>query len=974
VKRLLVVLEKSGDLLEPHTNQPFLIQGSDLVWIVRSGKLDIFLVSIVNGEVAGARRHLVRVEEGHPVFGMSLVDPCGVGILAVATPGTQLLCLPQSRLRELGRSLDPALAADAFSLVEDWISRLGAVAAGAPPPQFFSELKAGATLEVANEAKPIRPVDGIVWIEHLQGSSRFLNRPEIDAIGNGRCFPVSWNGWLQPEPQSRILSLPTEEWSRRDTDWQSLQAFHRTFVQCLVLARRAQEDKHRKRLQVQADSEAALIRGAVRALAWPLQERGGAPVPDEVGPRNPVLLACEAVGQYLGLKIIPSPEIRSGAKLRDPVASIARASSLRHRVVALKGKWWVDGEGPLVAFRDSDNRPLALLPGPRKGYNLYDPVEDTTIRVTAPVALGLNAFAYSFYQPLPNRKLSFRDLLTFGLRASRRELTTIVLLGVGGGLLGLVLPIATGIIFNSFIPNAERKQLLQMSAFLVIAALAGSMFALTRSSAALRLEGKLGASVQAAVWDRLLRLPVRFFRLYTSGDLAERSLGIEYILRMLTGSTLSSILSGVFSIFSFLLLFYFSWQLAVTAAGLMLVAFAVSAVCAVSQVRYQRRIFRLRGRIAGMLLQFADNIAKLHVSGTEPRAFAAWAREFAEQKELSVRAQNVTNYLTVFNSAFPVLSLAVIFSYAAHLMGQPLLHALTTGTFLAFLAAFIQFQSATLQLNSAVESVLGIVPLYERVAPIFESVPEVDEAKKHPGELSGALEISHLSFRYHPEAPLVLRDLSFAVRPGQFVAIVGPSGSGKSTLLRLLLGFEKPDSGAIYYDREDLAGLDIQAVRRQIGVVIQNARLGAGTIFESIVGSAPLTLADAWEAARMAGFDEDIHKMPMGMHTFISEGGTNLSGGQCQRLHIARAIVKKPRLFFFDEATSALDNQTQSVVSRSLEALQATRIVIAHRLSTIINAERILVIEKGTLVQCGSYEELVNREGLFRELAKRQLN
>ncbi len=235
------------------------------------------------------------------------------------------------------------------------------------------------------------------------------------------------------------------------------------------------------------------------------------------------------------------------------------------------------------------------------------------------------------------------------------------------------------------------------------------------------------------------------------------------------------------------------------------------------------------------------------------------------------------------------------------------------------------------------------------------------------------LEINHLSFRYHPNMPFVLRDLSFAVKPGEFVAIVGPSGSGKSTLLRLLVGFEKPESGAIYYDGQDLAGLDIQAVRQQMGVVIQNARLVSGTVFHNIVGSAALTLDDAWQAARMAGLEQDISEMPMGMHTVISEGGGSLSGGQRQRLFIARAIVKKPRILLFDEATSSLDNQTQSIVSSSLDALQVTRIVIAHRLSTIINADRILVMEKGVVVQCGAHHELVNQNGLFRELAKRQL-
>jgi ABC-type bacteriocin/lantibiotic exporter with double-glycine peptidase domain len=306
-------------------------------------------------------------------------------------------------------------------------------------------------------------------------------------------------------------------------------------------------------------------------------------------------------------------------------------------------------------------------------------------------------------------------------------------------------------------------------------------------------------------------------------------------------------------------------------------------------------------------------------------------------------------------------------------MGQPLLHTLTTGALLAFLAAFVQFEMATLRLSSAVESALSIVPIQERANPILETLPEVSDASKHPGELQGSIEVSHVSFRYRADGPLVLRDVSLAVRPGEFVAIVGPSGSGKSSLFRLLLGFEKPESGAIYYDGQDLSGLDVQAVRQQMGVVIQNARLASGSIFENIVGSAPIEIEDASEAARGAGLAEDINQMPMGMHTIVSEGGGNLSGGQRQRLLIARAIVRKPRIFLFDEATSALDNRTQAVVSRTLEGLQSTRIVIAHRLSTIVNANRIFVMDKGVLVQSGSYRELADQSGLFRVLVKRQL-
>jgi ATP-binding cassette subfamily C protein len=215
--------------------------------------------------------------------------------------------------------------------------------------------------------------------------------------------------------------------------------------------------------------------------------------------------------------------------------------------------------------------------------------------------------------------------------------------------------------------------------------------------------------------------------------------------------------------------------------------------------------------------------------------------------------------------------------------------------------------------------------------------------------------------------------VSLQCRPGEFVALVGPSGSGKSTLLRLLLGFEAPEAGAIRYDRRDLAALDARAVRRQIGTMLQNGRLLAGDIFTNIVGASTLTLEDAWAAARLAGLDEDIRQLPMGMHTVLSDGASTLSGGQRQRLLIARAIVHKPRLLFFDEATSALDNRTQEIVGESLERLAVTRLVIAHRLSTIQKADRIYVLERGRIVESGTYRELMQRRGVFAALARRQL-
>jgi ATP-binding cassette subfamily C protein len=333
----------------------------------------------------------------------------------------------------------------------------------------------------------------------------------------------------------------------------------------------------------------------------------------------------------------------------------------------------------------------------------------------------------------------------------------------------------------------------------------------------------------------------------------------------------------------------------------------------------------------------------------------------------------VNAVLAVFNSAFPLLCTTAIFYAVSRGLVQQETREFSTGDFLAFTAAFAQFQFAALSLGSTFVSLLSIIPLYERAKPILDGLPEISQSRRHPGELSGGIELKHVSFRYRPDSPLVLRDISLKIPPGQFVAIVGPSGSGKSTLFRMLLGFEAPASGAIYFDNQDLAHLDIQAVRRQIGVVLQSGRILGDSIFNNIIGSAPLGMEAAWEAARMAGLEADIKAMPMGMHTVIAEGGGGLSGGQRQRLMIARAIVRKPRILLFDEATSALDNETQAIVSRSLESLQATRLVIAHRLSTVASADYIYVIDKGVAVQEGTYQELMRQEGPFADLAKRQI-
>ena len=553
------------------------------------------------------------------------------------------------------------------------------------------------------------------------------------------------------------------------------------------------------------------------------------------------------------------------------------------------------------------------------------------------------------------------------------EVALVLLLGLAVGALGMTMPLLIANVFDTIIPGAERQHMLEAALFLFAALLSSTMLGLTRGFAFLRIENRVEARLQAAVFDRLLSLPARFFRHFSSAELAQRAAAIGNIRRMLTGSAISALFAGVFSFFSFALLFWFSRKLAMVATALTAVQLVAFAVAAVSLWRVQQRSVEAQTRTSGVARRVMGGIPKIRVSGVERRAFTVWSKAAAENRALSVKTSRISSALGVFNIAFPLPAAVAIFYAAGHLLNQAGGLSISTGRFVGFLLAYGSFSGALTQLVQAGIGLLGIAPVYESAKPILDALPETDPSKPPAGELTGRIELSHIYFRYRKDGHLVLKDISLNIRPGEFVAFVGPSGSGKSTIFRILLGFEQPESGTVFFDGQDIAALDIASVRQQMGIVLQNSTVFSGDIFQNIVCAGPFTLDQAWEAARMAGLDKDLRTMPMGIYTMVGDGGAGLSGGQRQRLMIARAIVGRPRILLFDEATSALDNQTQAVVSRSLDNMRATRVVIAHRLTTVMKADRIFVVEKGEIVQAGTYEELMKQPGAFAELAERQL-
>ncbi len=594
--------------------------------------------------------------------------------------------------------------------------------------------------------------------------------------------------------------------------------------------------------------------------------------------------------------------------------------------------------------------------------------------MNAAAAAGIAAGGVALYPPLPDDAGSARTVLRFALFRTHRDLRTVCAVGALAGLAALLVPVLTGQLLGRFIPRADYGSWLAALGALALVGLGNAVFGVVQGLAVLRMEGRIDERLQAAIWSRLIALPCRFFRDFSAGDLADRAGSVGDVREMLTGAAVQAAMSGLFSMFSLLLLFVYSWRLALIASAMLLAMAIATSFCSYRQFRHYREMFRTRGAISGFAFQMINGLSKLRVANAATYALARWARQFSEQKQAALAARRWAAGQHALNALLQPLALVFIYGFV-HYGGPPdeARPALDLAAFLSFNTAFGQLTAAVNNLAIAATTVVSIVPLLERVRPILAARPENADGGEDPGDLQGGIEFANVAFRYGAQAPNAVEDVSFRVDPGEYVAFVGPSGCGKSTLFRLLLGFEQPASGSVFLDGRDLAGLDPVAIRRYMGVVPQNGQLVAGNIYENIAGMSPLGVDGAWAAARAAALDEDIRAMPMGMQTVVASQGSALSTGQKQRLLIARALARRPRILLLDEATSALDNRAQATVQASLRKLSATRVVIAHRLSSIRDVDRIYVMDGGRIVESGRYDDLMRRAGVFAALSRRQI-
>lgn len=929
------------------------------LWILARGRLEVFAVAVEGGRPVGPRHHLLSLSPGE---GVPTLPPGGApapSLLAVAAEESTLV---RVRWEDLGAV--PQLAVDLVDRVLSPV--LGALAARGPR-RIDTFAEPGVRLHVS-PGQTVGSRSSVLWTGVPPGTS-FGGVPLADGSAL-QPVPLGAGTWVEVSTETDLEFADTACLHLDGRLGQALAGFTEVLRACVAVAVtedvKRQDEQRTARTTADARARSAFLRELLEIVV------PGAPAPSAPSGEDALFEACRAVGRASGIQIRRPAGWQMDRGLADPLGAICSASRIRHRRIVLRGEWWKSDVGALLCYRGQEGAPVAVLRGRDGKYEIFDPAASTRLPVDEAVRAELQPFGYMFYRSLPDRSLSLKDLFAFGFEGLSWSFRSIALLAAMSGLLGLFLPMATRFVFDSVIPSARPGQLLQLFVGLTVVALSAAAFELVRGIAVLRIEAKGGTSMQAALFDRLLKLPPRFFRRFAVGDLVTRVGGIGQVQSLLSGTAVTAILGGLTASLNLVLLFVFDWRLAALGLAWVALALLYVGVCGWLSVRVQGEVQDMAGRLQGFVFQLVSGITKLRSAGAEDRALAQWGGRYAAKVRLERRAATIQSWVTVFNDLLPLVTSVVLFSGVGLLVSRG--HGLIdTASFIAFNAALGTFMAAAIATANTLIRLVQAVPLMKRVVPILLEQPEVQAQKPDPGELTGHIEGRHLNFRYDPGGPLVLDDVTFEADPGEFVAFVGPSGSGKSTTLRLLLGFEQPASGTVYYDGQDLASVDVSAVRRQMGVVLQTSRLMSGDIFTNIVGAAPLTHDDAWAAAEMAGFADDIRTFPMGLNTVVSEGGGTLSGGQRQRLLIARALAARPRIILFDEATSALDNRTQKTVSESLDRMHATRIVIAHRLTTIQNADRIYVMVKGRVVEVGSYDELMRTEGVFYRLAARQL-
>ena len=957
------LLESQGSVHRISGHLSHLLVHPDRFWIVLDGQGELITTDVVDSLSSGRRRPLGAVQAGDFLFPIS--TPSGQNkhsCMLISQEFLKVLEVPLEKLSEAASSLDRNPA----ELIQAWCSKLEPLLHFGSSPAHCERLQKDSTVALSPGHKVTPAPNESFWISISQGEGLLNGEQPVSFSDSLVLLPKGC--WLEATDDLKLEVLPSSKVETKQAI-EPLRRLNTLIQQRRDQSRSSEDQQNLDRVKQRETIEEKNSEHALAKLASVLNP--------QVALQNPgedLYSVMKTVGAVKGIEILPMAESTDLETLGDPAEALTRASRIQHRKVMFRGEWWKMDVGPLVGYLQEDDRPVAILLDKKGRYRIHDARDGSQTLVNKTTQSLLKKHALVLIRTLSEDKNKPFDLIAFSLKNKFPDIISFALAALFLTVLGMLFPQAMAIILDNAIPNSNPRLLFELGGALLAVTLGMTLLSIFQSFVSLRLSVATDFESQSAIWDRILRLKTSFFSRYSTGDLLQRISAAHAISEEFSGPTMLTLMTSFMALLNVILLFIYNVKLAVIAIGIAITVAVVTFFGGVFIRRHARKLMEEEGELFGFEVQLISAVSKLRVAGAERRAFALWMERIAGQLSLSNKVQRIVDNLTLFNRAIPMLSTLILFMLAMPLITAPAsgTSALSIGVFLAFNAALGIFLGGALTLSNTIVEVLDTTVLADRMQPLLDAEMETTSSSVDPGKLKGEIELSRIHFRYSPEGQKILEDVTIHAKPGELIALTGTSGCGKSTLLRLMLGFETPESGEIRFDGKNIDSVDATAVRRQLGVVLQSGHLSAGSIFENITVGSVYSMEEAWEAVEEAGIAEDIREMPMQLHTVISEGGTNLSGGQRQRLLIARALIRRPKVLFLDEATSALDNKAQRIVNDSLNRRKVTRIVIAHRLSSIREADCIYVLDKGRVIEKGTYDELAAAEGVFAGLLARQ--